>query len=286
MEYQSPDKSTLKIMTYTSPEPAFWVNSYLIETAKGLIIIDTQFTLSEAGKLLQMAQAIQKPLLAILLTHPHPDHVNGTGLLLKNLNPAPVVATQATRDAVAALIEPKRTQWKPILGDDYPDDVVLPEHIVADGETVDFDGVTFRFTDVGQIESLNESLIELPDYLIAFVGDLFYHRAHPWLVEGRTARWLKVLRDVEIRYRNYKALLPGHGLPATLSALAVQADYIENFIALVRSETASDGIISEAGQERISKALDKEYPGWALASLHGLNIAGVSAELTTMNSSH
>ena len=161
----------------------------------------------------------------------------------------------------------------------------MPDLLLADGEAVGFGGVTFRFTDVGPAESLNESLIEMPDYQAAFVGDLFYHRAHPWLVEGRTARWLEVLRDAKNRYendkyKNDKTLLPGHGLPAGSFALAEQADYIENFVALVRGEAASEGVISEADQERIETTQNTKHPAWALVGLHRLNVAGVLAELT------
>ena len=58
-----------------SGEKGIFVNGYLVETANGVVVIDSALTVSESKALKEELDSINKPLLAVLLTHPHPDHV-------------------------------------------------------------------------------------------------------------------------------------------------------------------------------------------------------------------
>jgi glyoxylase-like metal-dependent hydrolase (beta-lactamase superfamily II) len=72
-----------------SGEKGIFVNGYLIETADGVVAIDSALTVSESK-----ANSINKPLLAILLTHPHPDHVAGvTYLLTSSSADVPIISS-------------------------------------------------------------------------------------------------------------------------------------------------------------------------------------------------
>src|SRR5262245_9096253 len=62
-------------------DPAFRVDAYLVETPKGVVAVDASMLVSEAKKLRAKLDALNKPLLAVLVTHAHPDHVNGIGIL-------------------------------------------------------------------------------------------------------------------------------------------------------------------------------------------------------------
>ena len=85
---ESPD-SFPKIHTHMSGEKGIFVNGYLIETADGVVAIDSALTVSESK-----ANSINKPLLAILLTHPHPDHVAGvTYLLTSSSADVPIISS-------------------------------------------------------------------------------------------------------------------------------------------------------------------------------------------------
>jgi len=130
----------MQIHVFSSPEPAFLVNSFIIETQNGVIVIDTQFLVSEAQKLKQEVEKLGKPLLGVIVTHPHPDHFNGVGILCENLE-VPIYATQSTFDEIKAIEADKREFWKPMYGDDYPDSTLLPNRIIGSKEDLVIDGV-------------------------------------------------------------------------------------------------------------------------------------------------
>jgi len=56
---------------------------------------------------------VGKPLVAVLVTHPHPDHVAGITNLVGPDTPE-IVATQPVLDLMRRLGEPKRKQWGPV----------------------------------------------------------------------------------------------------------------------------------------------------------------------------
>jgi len=71
------------IHTFTSGEQGIFANAYIIETQNGLVAVDATLTVSESKSLKNRIDSINKPLLAILLTHAHPDHVAGVTNLVR-----------------------------------------------------------------------------------------------------------------------------------------------------------------------------------------------------------
>ncbi len=80
------NKNTPLVHRYFSRPEAFYVNSWIIEFNQGLVIIDSQFLISEAKGLVNKIREIGKPPIALLITHPHPDHYNG-GAFIKTVFP-------------------------------------------------------------------------------------------------------------------------------------------------------------------------------------------------------
>src|SRR5262249_34115013 len=69
-------------------------NAYLIETERGVVAVDATMTVAESTRLRADLVALRKPLLAVLITHGHPDHYGGvTGLVANDKEPG--IATRA-----------------------------------------------------------------------------------------------------------------------------------------------------------------------------------------------
>ena len=86
--------SDCTVHMYTAAESGLFVNSYLLETATGVVVVDTNLLVSDSDALRARLDALHKPLLGIFLTHAHPDHFNGTLALVRDRE-VPVYATGA-----------------------------------------------------------------------------------------------------------------------------------------------------------------------------------------------
>jgi Metallo-beta-lactamase superfamily len=133
----------------SSPD-AFFVNSFIIEGVRSLVLVDTQFVISEVSVVADRIAAMQKPLGAILITHPHPDHYNGLASILEKHAGTQVYATAGTINGIRETAETKRAYWTPIIGANYPQRFAIPDVIVRDGEHLSIDGVELVVDDFGR----------------------------------------------------------------------------------------------------------------------------------------
>jgi glyoxylase-like metal-dependent hydrolase (beta-lactamase superfamily II) len=79
------------------------VNSTMISGAHDMIVIDPQFSLSEAHRLAAEILESKQNLTTIYISHPHPDHLFGLAVLKQAFPNARAVALPATRGVVMLL---------------------------------------------------------------------------------------------------------------------------------------------------------------------------------------
>jgi glyoxylase-like metal-dependent hydrolase (beta-lactamase superfamily II) len=269
--------SNTEIERHASTDNAFAVNSWIVPTESGLLVVDTQFTVSEAAKLAARVVSGGRPLRAIIITHPHPDHYNGTCRLLE-IARVPVYATQSTIDGIRKTAEAKRTQWKPSYGKDYPDTTCLPDKVLPASGGVTVDGLDFRVIDYGPGEASTESVLLVPKLHAAFVGDLIYTKVHPWLAEGRSQAWLEQLDRLASDVPSAWKIHPGHGPAGDFSLIGAQRDYIVSFRTAIEKHLTSAGLSGQAPQVIVDEFRTR-YPNWSLEMLIPINAAAVAKEL-------
>jgi glyoxylase-like metal-dependent hydrolase (beta-lactamase superfamily II) len=280
--------SSFPIYTYTSMGPSP-VNSYWISTAKGIIVIDTQRDKSNAERLLQEIQETGKPIEAIMITHPHPDHYFGTSILSNGSSNIPIYATQATFDTIKNDPAHLIALAKQLMGKDYPGKIILPNRIVESGHNVTVDGITFRFENIGPAEAATETMIYIPSQKILFTGDLVNNHMHP-LLTGPTfnvslsKNWINQINYVMTKYSGAKVLYPGHGTAGSpRQLLNQQLQYLKTFSSLVQQQMQPSGNVTDQGRTIIKSELERIYPGYlpvaTVPNMIDLNIDAVAKEL-------
>jgi glyoxylase-like metal-dependent hydrolase (beta-lactamase superfamily II) len=266
------------VHTYRSGESGLFVNSYLVEGAEGVVAIDAPLLLSDGRAFRARLEALRKPLLGVLVTHPHPDHYNTITELVVG-EEVPVVAHADVDREIRARDDAKRAQWGPLFGDEWPASATFPNRTVADEEAVELGDLRFTAWDFGPCESVSETVWLLGDGDIAFIGDLAFNRTHAYLADGRSDAWLRALDRAEDSFAGVRTLYVGHGAPATPAVLAEQRRYL----LMVREAIgrAADGRaqLSEDEANRVAALMERYLAGAPLGWLVGAGASAVAAEL-------
>ena len=266
------------VHTYRSGETGLFVNSYLVEGSDGVVAIDAPLLLSDGRAFRARLEALHKPLLGVLVTHPHPDHYNTITDLLAG-EQVPVIALPEVAREIRDKDAAKRAQWSPMFGDEWPQSATFPNREVEDEESVDLGDLRFTAWDFGPAESESETVWLLGDGDVAFVGDLAFNATHAYLADGHTEAWLRAIDRAEDALGGVGTLYVGHGAPAVPAVLAEQRRYLLMVRQVVRGVAGGRAELSEDEANEVARAMERYLPGAPLGWLVSAGAAGVAAEL-------
>jgi glyoxylase-like metal-dependent hydrolase (beta-lactamase superfamily II) len=271
----------LTVHTHACGEGAIHANAYLVESRNGVVAIDATLTRTESAALRAELESLGKPLLAVLITHPHPDHVAGVTNLVARDAPR-IVATRSVLELMRRLEEPKRAQWAPVYGAEWVERWTHPNAIVTSGEQLVLDDVRYSVLDLGaggDAEANSVWLVEAPARA-AFLGDLVFDGTHSYVADGYVLAWLANLARVESAVRGMEIVFPGHGTPRPPGPLlSAQRDYLLTFAAHVKELSDGSGSLPDARKAEIERRMKARYPDHALGFLVGLSIDAIAREL-------
>jgi glyoxylase-like metal-dependent hydrolase (beta-lactamase superfamily II) len=250
------------VHTYTTQGLRMVVNVFVVETEQGVVVVDGATALSSSEEVRSLIETrIRKPLLALLLTHGHPDHYVGAGRIRGSAR-VPIVATQGAADFARRQDEKKRQSLSVNYGANWPQERQFPDRIVGDGETIVLDGVSFHVHDLGPCESDSDALwtivVDGVDHV--FVGDVVYNHTHCYLRDGHAVQWLRALDDLLKRYDHTAVLHCGHGVDCGTEIIHWQKAYIEAFLGTMRSMLGGKGELSDAAKELLVRRMKSFLP--------------------------
>jgi glyoxylase-like metal-dependent hydrolase (beta-lactamase superfamily II) len=266
------------VHAYRSGESGLFVNSYLVEGAEGVVAIDSPLLLSDGRAFRARLEALRKPLLGVLVTHPHPDHYNTITELLAG-EEVPIIAHRDVDREIRAKDDAKRAQWRPLFGDEWPASATFPNRTVADEESVALGDLRFTAWDFGPCESESETVWLLGDGEVAFVGDLAFNGTHAYLADGHTDEWLDAIDRAEESLAGVRTLYVGHGAPAAPTVLADQRRYLLMAREAIGRAARRRGELSEDEANRVASVMDRYAPSAPLSWLVGAGAPAVAAEL-------
>jgi glyoxylase-like metal-dependent hydrolase (beta-lactamase superfamily II) len=275
----------LTIHTYTAAESGLFVNSYLLETPAGVVVVDTNLLVSDIAALKSRLAALHKPLLGVFITHAHPDHFNGALELVRGRE-VPVHATSGVAKAIRGIADAKRAQWGPVYGAEWPTETYYPNTELGDGQPVTIDGLAVTGRELGQGESHADSILLVQPAgeagaPLAFIGDLAFHRTHPYTADGHTGAWLVALDRLaeELERSGVRRLLPGHGAATGPGLLAEQRRYLLFYREVVRRLADGAAKLDDAAKSELEAIMRRFLPDAPLTWMIGLGADAVAAEL-------
>jgi glyoxylase-like metal-dependent hydrolase (beta-lactamase superfamily II) len=266
------------VHTYRSGERGLFVNSYLVEGADGVVAIDAPLLLSDGRAFRARLEALRKPLLGVLVTHPHLDHYNTIGGLVTGED-VPVIAHGDVDREIRAEDDAKRAHWGPKFGDEWPAGATFPNRTLADEESVDFGDLRFTAWDFGPCDSASETVWLLGNGDVAFVGDLAFNGTHAYLADGHTQAWLEALDRAEEALAGVRTLYVGHGAPAVPAVLADQRRYLLMVREAIARAAGGRAQLSEDEANRVASLMERYLPSAPLSRLVAAGASTVATEL-------
>jgi glyoxylase-like metal-dependent hydrolase (beta-lactamase superfamily II) len=268
--------ANLRIHRHTTGTQGALVNAYLVETHEGVVAVDGTLTVSDGRALRSRLESLGKPLLAVLVTHAHPDHYGGI-VELVGQDDVPIVATGGVDAVIRRDDEVKEQILRPMFGDEWPQARRFPTRAVADGERLDIGGVTFVVADLGPDKSPHDSMWFLgDDRLTIFAGDQAYDGTHAYLADGFHEQWLGTIDRLRAELPAEATLHIGHGGPITPAHLERQRRYVETFLEAVR---AADWSNPGAAKAAVVGRMTRLLPTDRLSFLMELSIEPVAVKL-------
>jgi glyoxylase-like metal-dependent hydrolase (beta-lactamase superfamily II) len=270
----------ITIHTYTSGEQGLFVNAYLIETANGVVAVDGTLTRSDSQAFRRLFETLEKPLLAVLVTHAHPDHVAGITELVQGQD-VPIVATASIKRLMEQTEQAKHAQWGPVYQDEWIRTWTYPNRLVTDREVIPFDGVTYRVYDLGPGGDCgaNALWVAEADSKAAFVGDLIFNGMHSYVADDHVLGWLANLERARAFLQGVETIYLGHGNPGSLDLLTKQRDYLLAYCAAVKELTQGEAKLTEAGKQALVTRMQQYTPEAPLTFMIALGADAVAAEL-------
>lgn len=247
----------------------FPVNAYIIEGASGVVVVDATLTVTDSNALRAQVDSIGKPLQAVLLTHPHPDHYAGLGNLTAGLD-VPVVAVAGVDEVVRRDDDSKHELIGGMFGDEWPVNRVFPNQTVAEGDILDFgDDLSFAVLDLGPAESFHDSAFVYRPTGAVFAGDTAYGLMHAYMADNTNDEWRRVIERLQSELAEDTVLYVGHGLPVTPGFLSWQRTYLDKFEQAIEDADWSD---AEAAAVEVTAAMQQYLPNEDLLFLMQLSI--------------
>lgn len=222
----------LKLDVYNPDQNGiFPVSSEILTGQHDALLIDAQFQRQDAEALVSRLKASGKSLRAVYISHSDPDYYFGLDVIQDAFPDVKILATPQTVAAIRANMAGKLAYWGPILKDNAPHRLVLPQalagdHLTLEGKRIEIRGLKGRAPE--------RSFVWVPSLKTVMGGVVVSAGVHVWVADTQSPEsrhnWQATLQD--IRALKPVSVVPGHFLgkaPQGLAAVSFTSEYLRAF---------------------------------------------------------
>lgn len=238
----SAEPKPLDVKVFTASPNGFLVTSTIVSGEKDAILIDAQFDLADAHRLVAELLESKKNLTTVYITHGHPDHYFGLQVIRDAFPKAKLVALPATVAEIKKTWKGKVAQWAPMYGNLIPQKPVLPTTLA--GTKLTLEGQTLEVHGPVQGDDAGNSYVWIPSAKTVVAGDTVYRGVFAWTAETNPEQrktWAKTLD--EIAALKPTQVIGGHKDPKldnSVAGIEQTRQYLTAFDAALASSKTAD----------------------------------------------
>jgi len=247
--------NTLTLEVYNPGENSvFPVSSEIISGKHEVALIDAQFQRNDAEALVKKIKATGKKLTTVYISHSDPDFYFGLDVIKAAFPQAKIIASPGTIAAINASKDGKMAYWGPILKENAPKTIIVPQPLQGDSFTIDGQKVEIKGLSG---PTPDRTYVWIPT-LQAVVGGVAVagNNIHPWLADNQSvesrAHWQQTLES--IKALKPQVVVPGHFLPGAAQSLE-SVTFTQNYLTTLETELPKAKNSSE-----LIAAMKKHYP--------------------------
>jgi len=236
--------SSLSTKVFYSDESGFEVASVIVMGKKEAVLIDAQWTLSNAHRVITEVLETGKELKTIYLTHAHPDHYFGAGTIAAAFPKAEVVAIPSEADIINKQFFGKIEHWEGVIG---AHNVCRQTTTVQSLKQNYFELEGHRFEIISKVmgDMRFNTMVWIPSSKTLYASDVLFNQAHPFTCELTAEERKQWIADVDkIEKMGAEVIIPGHqrpGMQFDKSSLDFTREYIvATDEELVRTSSAAE----------------------------------------------
>jgi glyoxylase-like metal-dependent hydrolase (beta-lactamase superfamily II) len=194
-------------------EPGFEVASVLVMGKTEAVLIDAQWTLSNAHRVIAEILDTGKNLKTIYLTHAHPDHYFGAGTIAEAFPQARVVAVPSEADIMNSQFFGKMEIWEGVIGShNVCRKSVKVEPLEED--YLELEGQRLEIVSKVIGDMRYNTMVWIPSIKTLYASDVLFNQAHPFTCEvtaEEREQWMNEIDKIESM--GAEVIIPGHQKP-------------------------------------------------------------------------
>lgn len=243
---------SLDVQVFNNPDPkGFQVSSVLISGAKDAILLDAQFTLPDAQKLVEQIKASGKTLKTVFITSGDPDYYFGLEVVKAAFPDAKILTTPAILKHINETVDGKLATWGKQMGDLVPKTPTLPAAYTGNTLTLEGKKIDIKH---GVGAKSAETYVYIPSIKTVAGGVLVFGNLHLWTADSQTVKsrqdWAKSLNAIAALKPT--TVIPGHfqkGAPQTLASVRYSQTYLTTFEKELKTSANAAALIQTMTQK-------------------------------------
>lgn len=214
---------------FFSDESGFEVASIIVTGKQDAVLIDAQWTLSNAHRVVAEIQETGKRLTDIYVTHAHPDHYFGLGPIADAFPDARITALPEVARTINKQFFGKIEHWEEVIGmTNVPRKQVEIEPLTE--AFIDLEGHRIEIIPEIMGDLKYNTIVWIPATRTLYGSDVLFNQAHPFTCEVTQEERTQWIRDIKrLEAMKPDVVIPGHqkpGMPFDTGSFTFTKDYL------------------------------------------------------------